>query len=86
MKSAARLSIEFGAMAPPLAAQLASHGVDVAQVQLCQRFADSIALLKIHGLLTDAEGERARLRLFKMIAKKAVAPPSPGGTGEEGER
>lgn len=72
---AERLSITFGAMAPPLAEQLKPHSMPEAQVGLCQRFADSIVLLRVHGVLTEREADKARKRLMGKITEKLRAAP-----------
>ncbi len=59
------LTVEFGAMAPPLKRQIPG----LKDAQILQREADSIACLQVHGLLTDAETRKIRLRLMKRIGK-----------------
>lgn len=69
-----RLTVAFGAMAPPLAEQLETGGLgplrfDPNKLQLAQRFADAITLTKVHGILSEAEAKRARLRLVRWLGR-----------------
>ena len=70
------VQIEFGAMAPPIGEQLAAIdgfewlGTETAKYQ---RLADSVALLSIHGVLTDNGRVLSYNRLAKMIARNGVA-------------
>lgn len=59
--------IHFGAMADPMSEQLARYGLDPANVAMIQRAHDSIVYLRIHGVLTDAECQRAEKRVVKWI-------------------
>lgn len=55
--------IRMGALAPKLSEQI--PGLP----EHFDRDADAITRLKIRGLLTDAEGDKARKRLIKAIEK-----------------
>ena len=66
-----RPGIAFGALAPPLAEQLGDR-LQPQRIALWQRCADAITLLSVHGLLTDAERTRARVRLIKAISKEGA--------------
>jgi len=72
------LSINFGAMCPPIREQfaeqqLAAKSEDVA---FWQRLADAIALLSIHDLITDAARQRARKRLLKAMCRRLQSAAS----------
>jgi len=54
-------AIELGAFCAPLAEQIPG----LVDVEWCQKKADAISLLTIHGLITHAESDRARRRLIK---------------------
>lgn len=64
------MNVTFGALADPLSKQL---GLPTRSplVQHLQRCADSITLLAVKGLLSEAEVHRARRRLLKKIATAA---------------
>lgn len=66
------LSIQFGAMCPPIREQLNEQALaaDEKDVVFWQRVADAIALLSIHDLITDAARERARKRLLKAMCRR----------------
>lgn len=59
--------ITFGAMAAPMAHQLADYNFDDELVEMIQRAHDAIVYLRIHGLLTEAEGRKAEKRVVKWI-------------------
>ena len=63
------LSLQFGAMAAPIAEQLADQDLtgNAHLVQHFQRDADAIARLQIRGLLPDSATQNARKRLLKRI-------------------
>lgn len=70
---AEKVMIELGALAAPIAAQLREHGYRLPKsARHLQRLADCITDLKIAGVLSDAEGLKARMRLLKQITKAAV--------------
>lgn len=66
------MEIQFGALAPPLHKQL---NLPPARLKLLQRQADSITVLAVASLLSNAEAHRVRLRLMKRIAR--FADPTP---------
>ena len=66
---AVRIGLAFGAVASPLHRQL---GVPAAAADQFQADADAIARLAVRGLLSDAEAERARLRLGRQIVAAVV--------------
>jgi hypothetical protein len=70
-----KLSISFGALSPPIGEQLQEQGlkldIDPLQRQYLQRDADEVARLKVRGVITEAEADRARKRLFQIIKKQA---------------
>lgn len=71
-----KLKLQFGALRAPLAEQLTAAGVTCDpgdDASRWQEFADAIALLSIHSLITDGETHRARRRLL-MLIKQGVKP------------
>jgi hypothetical protein len=64
-----RIGLTFGGVAPPLHRQL---GVPAAAADPYQADADAITRLAARGLLSDAEAERARLRLGRKIVGAVV--------------
>lgn len=62
--------ITFGAMAPPICKQV---GVQNSDIQLCQRLADAITLLRIQELLTDRQAHAARKKLTARIGRVVSA-------------
>lgn len=71
--------VSFGAMAPPLAEQLAEVLGERSHPNLPQhqKDADAIARLAVRGVLTETEAHRARKRLMKRlegIVREASAP------------
>jgi FAD synthase len=63
------IGLRFGAVAPPLHQQL---GIAPVAVDPFQADADAITRLVVRGLLSDAEAERARLRLGRKIVGAVV--------------
>ena len=68
------LSIEIGALADPIAEQVAACGVVLPddEGKRLQALADSIIRLRIHSILTAAEATRAEQRLFREIRSAAL--------------
>lgn len=62
-------TILFGALAPKLAKQLGTTERKNPRLMGWQKAADAITWLAIHGLLTEHEKDRARLRLLAAIKK-----------------
>ena len=73
-----RVSIEFGALAPPLAEQL---GIEADRLEHLQWSCDAVTRLAINGLLTEAEKDKVRMRLIKRIAKLVRESPTDTGDG-----
>lgn len=71
------LHIAFGAMSPRLEEQLKEQGLrlDLEPVQRgnLQQDIDEVTRLRVRGVLTEAESDRARKRIFQVI-KKWVKP------------
>ena len=68
--------ISFGALADDIEDQLRRQGWTLGdQAGRYQRWADEISSLRIHQLLTEAESNRARKRLWKEITAAAVPLP-----------
>jgi hypothetical protein len=67
------LNLAFGALAEPLAKQLAKAQVVIEKNDLMRLQRDADALVRVHigGLLTDSELRRARKKLMKKILKAA---------------
>ena len=59
-----KFDVEFGALAPPLHAQL---GLPRRRLRYLQECADGIVHLSVGQLLSEAETHRARRRLVKRI-------------------
>ena len=65
--SARKVSVEFGALSPPLAEQIPGlHNAD-----LLQRDADAITRCFIRGYIAESVAHTARKRLMREIAKAA---------------
>jgi hypothetical protein len=62
-----REGIRFGALAPPLAEQLAGIGLPSHCLARWQRYAKALTLLDVGGVLSGAETRRARMRLLRSI-------------------
>lgn len=63
------MQIEIGALADPISQQIrAANMKQVGKpVEILDRLNSAVTLAHLHGCLTDAECERARSRLVKMI-------------------
>lgn len=73
--------ITFGAMCDDIEIQLQRQGFTLGdRAPLFQRWSAEIGSLRIHGLLTEAESDRARKRLWKELT--ATAKPLPAGEVE----
>lgn len=59
--------LHFGALAPPLAEQLAGFDLDAEKVDLWQQDADAITRLGVRGVITDGEAKSAYQRLGRQI-------------------
>ena len=74
--------ISFGALCDDIEDQLQRQGFTLGdRAPLFERWATEISNLRIHGLLTEAESDRARKRLWKELT--ATAKPLPAGEVEE---
>lgn len=65
-----RFSLAMGALSDPIEEQLQRQGLTLGSADYAQRVerrATEISNLRIHGLLTEAESDRARKRLIKEI-------------------
>ena len=60
--------IEFGALAPSLAAQLDRRPKEV---EMWQKDADAITRLLVRGLIPDTVGRKARVKLLKVIGRSS---------------
>lgn len=67
-------NIELGAMSDAIAKQLHDQGVEQIgkSVDLLDRMANAIAILHLHGCLTDGETDRARKKLVKQIKVRTL--------------
>ena len=63
------LVIYIGALSDPISIQLDKQGYKYkfSEVRKFQKFTDAITLLKIHGILSDAERVKAEQRLYKKL-------------------
>lgn len=66
-----RLMLEFGMLSPPIAEQLEKQGFAFVGLHedAMQQDANSITRLYVRGLLTEAEAQKAKLRLVKAISE-----------------
>lgn len=64
-----RISIELGALAPPLAEQLGLESTE--RLDHLQKDADALTRLRVRGLLTERESTAASKRLVKRIVSLA---------------
>lgn len=69
-----KVTIAFGWMNPPLAEQLSSQGLgfDAEDVAHHQKDADAISRLRVRGVITTSEGDRAYDRLAKRVWKSVA--------------
>ena len=68
--------IEFGALCDDIEVQLQRQGFTLGdQAERLQRWANEITSLRIHGLLTESESDRARKRMWKELT--AIVKPIP---------
>ncbi len=69
------IRIAFGAISPPIDEQLRDQGFKLDMDPLwrvyLQRDVDEITRLRIRCVLTDAESDKARKRIFQIIKKQA---------------
>jgi prephenate dehydratase len=59
--------VRFGALAPPLAAQLHGLNIDADRLDNLQKDADAVTRLYVQGLLTEQQAERALRKLSRRI-------------------
>ncbi len=75
-----RFGLSLGALAPLICEQLREQGLrmDLEPLarQCLQQDADELSRLRVRGILTESESDRARRRLMKEIAKH-VRPIKP---------
>jgi hypothetical protein len=60
--------LEFGCLAQPLSVQLKGQ-FPASDLKILDRLATAINLLKVQGLITEKDAERAEHRLTQRIAK-----------------
>lgn len=65
------LTIQFGALAPPLVEQLMAFGVQEipAPINHYQEMADALFLLGMTNILSESEVHKSRLRIAKKIER-----------------
>ena len=70
------MHITLSALGPTIAEQCKKQGLEVVgkPADLLDRLSHAITIAHIHGCLTDAETERARNRLMKMLKVRMVTP------------
>lgn len=72
------LKLNIGALGPSITEQLAAQGWSTSMpAATLDRYEHAIHLLRLHGLLTDAESDRA----FKRLIKDLDAKPARGVPG-----
>jgi uncharacterized protein YaaW (UPF0174 family) len=68
-----QISLSFGACSPPIEEQLQSQGLRLAlspiERRKLQQHADSVRMLFIDAILSEAETKRAETRIMKIIGK-----------------
>ena len=69
------LTIQFGALAPPLVEQLMAFGYQEIPetINHYQRMADALVLLRVSKILSEAETHKARVRITKKLGKTVKA-------------
>lgn len=65
-----RLTIELGAMSPPLSKQLSGLKVPKGRLRIFDKLADSLTRCYVCGLLTEPEHQRAGQRLIALVGKE----------------
>lgn len=71
------VSICISALGPSISEQCQDSGLEAAgsmSLELADRISKGITIAHIHGMLTDAETERARTRLMKKLRLCKVKP------------
>lgn len=72
------LKLNIGALGPTIAEQLAARGYRTSMpAATLDRYEHAIHLLRLHGLLTDAESDRAFKRLIRELKAKPIAGVAP---------
>jgi hypothetical protein len=70
-----KIRIAFGALLPPIDEQLRDQGLKLDMNSLfrglLQRDADEVSRLRVRGILTEAESDKARKRILQTIKKQA---------------
>lgn len=70
-------TICISALGPSISEQCQDLGLEAAgsmSLELTDRISKGITIAHIHGMLTDAETERARKRLMKKLRLRKVQP------------
>lgn len=69
--------VTFGALCDDIEVQLQRQGFTLGdRAALLQRWSTEISSLRIHGLLTEAESDRARKRLWKELTATVKTLPA----------
>ena len=65
------LTIQFGALAPPLVDQLMACGVEKipAAINHYQRLADALIVLRTSKIISETETHKARVRITKKLER-----------------
>ncbi len=69
-RSVRHRSIELGALSPKLSQQLKGCRIRPERLRILDKLADSVTWCYLHGLITDAESERARHRLIRKVQEE----------------
>jgi len=64
-----KISLSFGATAPPLSEQLNNFGFGEKKLERWQKDADAITRLSVRELITETEAKKARKRLLGYISE-----------------
>ena len=69
------LTIQFGALAPPLVDQLRAFNVQAIPdtINHYQRIADAVVLLRVSKIISESEAHKARVRITKKLRKDIKA-------------
>ncbi len=72
-----KVNVSLGSLCPPISKQL-EIGCRIGETQLSvlDQHADAVTWCYLHGLLTDAECERARRRLIRKIQRALRIEPA----------
>lgn len=70
--SSEKIQIVFGAFGPSLTEQLASFNVDAEELETIELLSHSVAVCKIHALISEAATNSAYKRIMKRIEREIL--------------